>query len=318
MSVSEKKLYTHPQYKVMTKIFPQSNSLEFTEKLVKCSTGYALGKIDKIKFANGEISVVIEESVRNEAVVIVSQARSYEDMFEFLETIDAARRASAKEIIGIIPYLPHSRQERREEGVRTTISARLFADMLQVAGLDRLITMDVHTTAIEGFYTIPFENIDPFPVLIEKIKSLNLQNPKVVTPDLGGIKRAKKYAKGLGYGLAVIDKERKEANKVETMTLIGSVEDSDVIIVDDMIDTGGTILKALDLLKENGAKNIYVFASHGLFSNDAINKFGTNHNCPIVSTTNTLSMPNPNGYVNIREINVVGEFHKALKKIFTL
>lgn len=301
----------------MVKIFPQSNSLEFTEKLINCSSGYELGKIHKTKFANGEITVVLEESVRNEGIVIVSQARTYEDMFELLETIDAARRSSAKEIIGIIPCLPHSRQERREEGVRTTISARLFADMLQVAGLDRLITMDVHTTAIEGFYKIPFENLDPSAVLLEKIKSLNLKNPKFVSPDLGGMKRAKKYAAALGYGLAIIDKERKEANKVEKMTLIGDIQDCDVIIVDDMIDTGGTIIKALDVLKENGAKNMHVFACHGLFSNSAMMKFAGNANNPQVYTTNTLPYDGIKNFNFFNEINIVAEFHKALKKIFT-
>lgn len=301
----------------MIKIFPQSNSLLFTEQLVNCSTGYVLGKIHKTKFANGEITVVIEESVRNESVVVVSQARTYEDMFELCETIDAARRASAKEIIGIIPYLPHSRQERRENGLRTTISARLFADMLQVAGLDHLITMDVHTTAIEGFYKIPFDNIDPSNVLLEKIKSLKLDKPMIVSPDLGGMKRAEKYAEALDYDIAVINKKRKKANVVDTMKLIGSVENADVIIVDDMIDTGGTIIKAIDLLKEKGAKSFNVFAAHGVYSNDAIGKFATNHNVPYVSCTNTLPLSNPNGYVNIKVINVVGEFHKALRKIFT-
>jgi ribose-phosphate pyrophosphokinase len=301
----------------MIKIFPQSNSLNFSQQLVECSTGYVLGKIHKTKFANGEITVVIEESVRNEAIVIVSQPRSYEDMFELLETIDAARRSSAKEIIGIIPYLPHSRQERREEGVRTTISARLFADMLQVAGLDRLITMDVHTTAIEGFYKIPFDNIDPFALIKRQIESLTLTNPTIISPDFGGMKRAKKYANTLGFNIAFISKERLKANEVESMTLIGSVKNSDIIIIDDMIDTGGTILKALDLLKKNGAEDCYVFASHGLYSNDAVAKFATNSNTPLVYCTNTLPLSNPNRFVNVKEINIVGEFHKALKKTFT-
>ncbi len=306
----------------MIKIFPQSNSIEFTKKIVESGLNfnldYCLGKIQKKKFANGEITVVIQESVRNEAIAIVSQARSYEDMFELLETIDAARRSSAKEIIGIIPYLPHSRQERREEGVRTTISARLFADMLQVAGLDRLITMDVHTTAIEGFYKIPFDNIDSFSVIAHKIMSLKLENPTIVSPDFGGMKRAKKYANTLGYDIAFISKERLRANEVESMTLIGSVKDSDIIIIDDMIDTGGTIIKALDLLKQNGARSFNVFASHGLYSNDAIGKFATNQNTPFVYTTNTLPLHNPNGAVNIKEIDVVEQFALALKKIFTV
>jgi ribose-phosphate pyrophosphokinase len=300
----------------MTKIFPQSNSLEFTQQLVKCSVGYELGKIHKTKFVNGEITVVIEESVRNESIVIVSQARTYEDMFELFETIDAARRSSAKEIIGIIPYLPHSRQERREEGVRTTISARLFADMLQVAGLDRIITMDVHTTAIEGFYKIPFDNIDPFSTLIEKIKSLNLLNPTIVSPDLGGMKRAEKYASALGYNIAFINKKRLKANEVDKMTLIGSVKNSDVIIVDDMIDTGGTIIKAIDLLKEDGANTIHVFATHGLFSGVAVLKFAACKHNPNVYTTNTLPYPEQaKTFIGFTEINIVGEFHKALKKI---
>lgn len=299
----------------MTKIFPQSNSLEFTEKLVKCTAGYVLGKIHKTKFANGEITVVIEESVRNESIVIVSQAKTYEDIFELLETIDAARRSSAQQILAIIPYLPHSRQERREEGVRTTISARLFADMLQVAGLDRIITMDVHTTAIEGFYKIPFDNIDPSELIIEKIKTLKFENPVIVSPDLGGMKRAKKYANALGFGLAVMDKERKKANQVEKMTLIGNVKDCDVIIVDDMIDTGGTILKALDVLGEEGAGNKYVFAVHGLFSNKSMLGFAASKENPKVYTTNTLPYEGIKNFDFYTEINVVGEFHKALKKI---
>lgn len=299
----------------MIKIFPQSNSLEFTKKLIARSNGYELGKIHKTKFANGEITVVIDESVRNEQIVVVSQAQSYEDMFEFFATVDAARRASAREIIGIMPYLPHSRQERRENGVRTTISARLFADMIQVAGLDRLITMDVHTTAIEGFYKIPFDNLDPFDIILKKIQCLQLQNPTIVSPDLGGMKRAERYASKLGYNIAFINKKREKANEVAKMTLIGDVMDSDVIIVDDMIDTGGTILTAVSLLSEiHGAKNCHVFAAHGLFSNNALSKFATNQYTPFVYTTNTLPAPIHN-YVGFEVIDIVTEFDKALRKI---
>jgi len=298
----------------MTKIFPQSNSLEFTENLIKCSTGYKLGAIRKTKFANGEIAVVIEESVRNEVIVIVSQPRNYEDMFELLETIDAARRSSAKEIIGVIPYLPHSRQERRENGVRTTISARLLADTLQVAGLDRLITMDVHTTAIEGFYKIPFDNYDPFRYFIEEIKNLNLSNLKVVSPDLGGMKRAKRYAKELGVDIAFLMKERLKANEIAEITLMGDVEGYDVILPDDMIDTGGTMLAGINLLHEKGAKSVRIFATHGLFSNNAIAKFATNHNCPFVYTTNTLPAPD-HIYAGFKVVDVCGGFHEALRKV---
>jgi ribose-phosphate pyrophosphokinase len=298
----------------MIKIFPQSNSLEFTEQLVKCNAGYELGKIHKTKFANGEITVVIEESVRNEAIVVVSQARTYEDMFELFETIDAARRSSAKEIIGIIPYLPHSRQERREEGVRTTISARLFADMLQTAGLDRLITMDVHTTAIEGFYKIPFDNLDPFTIIIDKIKNLGLVNPTIVSPDLGGMKRAEKYASALGYNIAFINKKRLKANEVDKMTLIGSVKDSDVIIVDDMVDTANTLIAAANLLKNNGALRIITIATHGIFSGNALEKIN-NSIIDELYITNTL---NYDFNFKIKKLDISTIIYNNLKKNISL
>lgn len=298
----------------MIKIFAQSNSIDFAKAVIKCSTRYGLGRSHRTTFANGELTVVLEESVRNETIIIVAQPTDYAQMFELLATIDAAKRSSAKEIIALVPYLPHSRQERRDSGERTAISARLFADMLQVAGLDRLVTMDIHTTAIEGFYKIPFDNIEAFPVILNKIKSLNLENPTIVSPDFGGMKRVKKYNKVLNYNLAFLSKERLKANEVSEMTLLGSVKDSDVIIIDDMIDTGGTILSALDILKENGARNIHVFTTHGIFSKGAVEKFATNQHIPYLYSTNTLPQ-NYGTYAGFEIMNVACEFHNALRKI---
>lgn len=302
----------------MIKIFNQSNSVKFTNQIIGCNkldtfnNGYVLGKSHKTEFANGEITVVLDESVRNETIVIVSQPKNYADTFELFSTIDAARRSSAKEIIAIIPSLPHSRQERRPEGKRMSISARLYADMLETSGLDRLITMDVHTTAIEGFYKIPFDNIDPFDIFVEKIKSLNLKEPVLVSPDFGGMKRVKKYAKALGYPMAFINKERLKANEIEDMTLIGSVDDADIIMVDDMIDTGGTLLKAIELLYDNGANSLNIFATHGIFSNDGNKKLSEDTNIDNVFISNTLPVEN---VPNINTINVACKFHKALRKI---
>jgi ribose-phosphate pyrophosphokinase len=300
----------------MTKIFNQSNSIEFTNSLIKSSRSFVLGESHMTRFANGELTVVLDERVRNETIVIVSQATTYDDMFELLTTIDAARRSSASEIIALIPCLPHSRQERRDGGIRTSISAKLFADMLQTAGLDRLITMDVHTTAIEGFYNIPFDNVDPHDPIIEEICDLNLEEGEymVVSPDFGGMKRAKKYATELDTDLAFISKERLEANKVADMTLIGSVKDKVVLIFDDMIDTGGTLLKAAKLLKKNGAKDIYVFVTHGIFSNKGDIKLIKDVNITRVFATNTLPFKE-NAFEGLNKVNIEFEFTSILNRI---
>ena len=306
----------------MIKVFPQSNTTQFTNRLINCNpltylsnNGYKLGKLNKIDFANGELSVELNESVRNKTIVIVAQPINYNQIFELLSTIDAARRSSAKEIIAVIPNLPHSRQERRANGIRTSISARLFADMLQTAGLDRIITMDVHTTAIEGFYKIPFDNIGPFNIFIEEIKKLNLKYPVFVSPDFGAMKTIKNYAKNLGYNMAFINKERLRPNEVNDMTLIGNVDDQDVIMIDDLIDTGGTILKASDLLIEEGANSINIFATHGIFSNNAVELFNKNNNIDNIFVTNTIPSIENIFNFKINVIDVSCQFHNALDKI---
>lgn len=302
----------------MIKIFNQSNSKDLTNKLIKCNPdNYILGKLHKTVFANGELTVVLEESVRNQTIVIVSQPDNYNDIFELFSTIDAAKRSSAKEIIGIIPSLPHSRQERRVDGIRTSISARLFADLIQSAGLDRIITMDVHTTAIEGFYNIPFDNITSNDVFMPLLKQMTSNNPIAVSPDFGGMKRTKKFAKDLGLDMVVINKERLKANQISDMELIGNVTDRDLIIFDDMIDTGGTLLKAAKLLKDNNAQKISVFATHGIFSNNSITKMDDCSEIDTVFVTNTVSGLS-NTYTNILVIDISTSLNSALQKIINL
>jgi ribose-phosphate pyrophosphokinase len=274
----------------------------------------------KTRFANDEIAVNISESVRNKTIAIIAQPMDYEDNFELLMTIDAARRASAKEIIAVIPSLPHSRQERRPEGERTSISARLYASMLESAGLDRLITVDLHTTAIEGFYTIPVDNLSPFYDFVGVIQSYtaNLRAPILVSPDLGGMKRVKKFASILNLPMAFLNKERLRANEIADMTLIGNVDDQDVIIIDDMIDTGGTIRKSLELLYESGANSVRIMATHGLFSNDGYSKL-VESDIEEMVVTNTLDQKDgvDFGFIGskLKVVNVAPLIVGALNKL---
>lgn len=305
----------------MIHLISQSNSQELFDRIVNTND---FGRIycHKTRFANNEISVTLDESVRNKTVAIIAQPKDYEDNFELLMTIDAARRASAKEIIAVVPFLPHSRQERRPDGKRTTISAKLYANMLEAAGLDRLITVDVHTTAIEGFYDIPVDNITTVDMLSFHLKTKiirGLQNPILVSPDMGGMKRVKEFANKLELPMAFLNKERLKPNEIADMTLIGNVDDQDVIIIDDMIDTGGTILKSIELLYDSGANSVRVMATHGLFSNGGCDKLIDNNGIDEIIVTDTLEQKNAYG-INasigkLKFVTVSQSIAKALKKL---
>lgn len=297
----------------MIHLISQSNSHDLFEKIYDNSK-FSRIECKKVRFANNEIAVNISESVRNKTIAIIAQPVDYEDNFELLMTIDAARRASAKEIIAVIPLLPHSRQERRPEGQRTSISANLYASMLETAGLDRIITVDLHTTAIEGFYHIPVDNITPFNTFTEIINDyiINLDSPILVSPDFGGMKRVKKYANKLGLPMAFLNKERLRPNEIAETTLIGSVENQDVIIIDDLIDTGGTMIKSLELLYESGANSVRIMATHGLFSNNGDIKMINDNRINEIVVTNTLDQKHDD-MVNV--INIAPNIVNALNKL---
>lgn len=222
------------------------------------------------KFADGELFVKFDESVRGQVIFLVAKVQMpYENFFELLMTVDAARRSSAKEVILVIPYLPHSRQERRE-GVRTAISSRMVADMIQLMGADRLITLDLHTNAIEGFYKIPLDPLSSLKLFLEHIRKQELPDLCLCSPDFGGIKRIKLYKKHLNAEMAVINKERLKANQVASMEIIGDVKGKNVIIVDDLVDTAGTLCAAADLLISRGAKSVRAYCTHGVLSGPAL------------------------------------------------
>ncbi|HMJ69220.1 MAG TPA: ribose-phosphate diphosphokinase [Cyclobacteriaceae bacterium] len=222
------------------------------------------------KFSDGELFVKFDESVRGNVIFLVAKVHMpYENFFELLLTIDAARRSSAKEVILVIPYLPHSRQERRE-GVRTAISSRMVADMIQLMGADRLITLDLHTNAIEGFYKIPVDPLSSLKLFLEHIRKQALPDLCLCSPDFGGIKRIKQYRKNLDSEVVVINKERLKANAVESMEIIGDVNGRNVIIIDDLVDTAGTLCAAADLLVARGAKSVRAYCTHGVLSGRAL------------------------------------------------
>jgi len=253
------------------KIFATSNAQELGTDIAS-KLGVSLGQLHSQSFSDGEVFVRFDESIRGRTVFIISQVNMpYKNLFELFMTVDAARRASAKEIICVAPYLPHSRQERKD-AERTSISSRVVAEFLQLSGADRLMTIDLHTSSIEGFFNIPVDHLDTSRLFSKHIKELELDNLCLCSPDFGGLKRIKKYKKLLDCEMAVIHKERLIPNQVASMEIIGDVENKDVVIIDDMIDTAGTLCKAAELIMEKGAKSVRAYCTHGLLSGPAVER----------------------------------------------
>jgi len=251
------------------KFYTTSTAIKLGEKIA-AHLGQPLNQIHTEKFSDGELFVRFNESVRGQTVFLISKVNMpYENFFEMLMTVDAARRSSAKEVILVLPYLPHSRQERRD-GQRTSISSRMVADMIQLMGADRIITLDLHTNAIEGFYKIPLDPLSIHRLYIDHIRALGLSDLCLCSPDFGGIKRIKEYKKQLDAEMVVINKERLKANQVAHMEIIGDVTNKNVIIIDDLVDTAGTLCKAADLLMDQGAKSVRAYCTHGILSGPAL------------------------------------------------
>lgn len=229
-------------------------------------------KVHSEKFSDGELFVRFEESIRGQTLFLIAKVHMpYENLMEMMLTIDAARRSSAREVIVIMPYLAHSRQERRD-GERTSVSARVVADMVQLMGASRVITIDLHNNAIEGFYKIPLDALPSFSLFASHIHSLALENLCLCSPDFGGIKRIRNFRKYLEADIAVIQKERLKPNQVSYMEVIGEVTGRNVILIDDMIDTAGTLCKAAGVLLEQGALSVRAYCTHGILSGDAISR----------------------------------------------
>lgn len=269
------------------KIFSGTKSHYLAEEICK-DLGVEMGKMNIQHFADGEFEVSFEESIRGcEVYLIQSTFPNCDNLMELLLMIDAAKRASAKSIIAVIPYFGWARQDRKDKP-RVSIAAKLVADMLSTAGIDRLITMDLHADQIQGFFNVPVDHLYGSSVFIKYIQSLNLKDLTIATPDVGGAKRANSYAKYLNAPLVLCHKQRAKANVVENMTIIGDVQDKDVILVDDMVDTAGTITKAANLMLENGAKSVRALASHAIMSDPASKRIDE---CALTEMIFTNSIP---------------------------
>ncbi len=250
------------------KLFSGTNSRYVALKIAE-ALGVNLGKIKIQRFADGEFEVSYEEPVRGAEVYLVqSTFNSSENLMELLLMIDAAKRASAQTVIAVIPYFGWARQDRKDKP-RVSIAAKLVANVLIAAGIDRLITMDLHADQIQGFFDVPVDHLYASTMFVPDIESLNLKDMVVASPDVGGAKRANSYAKYFNKPLVLCHKHRQEANVVESMTIIGDVKDKDVILIDDMVDTAGTICKAASLMKENGARSVRAYISHPVMSDPA-------------------------------------------------
>lgn len=265
------------------KVFSGTKSQYIAEEICK-ELGVELGQMNIQHFADGEFEVSFEESIRGHEVYLVqSTFPNSDNLMELLLMIDAAKRASAKSIIAVMPYFGWARQDRKDKP-RVSIAAKLVSDLLTTAGVNRVITMDLHADQIQGFFDVPVDHLYASSVFIPYIQSLGLKNLVIATPDVGGAKRANSYAKYLDVPLVLCHKQRAKANVVEKMTLIGDVVDKDIILIDDMVDTAGTITKAAELMLDNGARSVRALCTHAIMSDPATERVNDSRLTEIIFT----------------------------------
>ena len=294
-------------------VFSGTNTKYLAEKICK-SLNCKLGNMNIQKFADGEFSVSYEESIRGKHVFLVqSTFPNSDNLMELLLMIDAAKRASAGKIIAVIPYFGWARQDRKDKP-RVSIGAKLIADMLGTAGIQRLITMDLHADQIQGFFDVPVDHLYASSIFIPYIKSLKLKDLVIATPDVGGSKRANTYAKYLEVPLVLCHKTRTKANEVDEMKIIGDVENKNVIIIDDMVDTAGTITKAADIMIENGAKSVRAIASHAVMSGPACDRVEKSKLTEIIFTD---SIPFNKDCKKANVLSIADIFADAIERVYT-
>lgn len=292
-------------------IFTTRTSKVLAEKIAACY-GQELGKINVQEFSDGEFEPVLDQSVRGGRVFLIgSTFPPADNLLELLLMIDASKRASAKSITVVIPYFGLARQDRKDQP-RAPIGAKLAANLLTAAGATRVMTMDLHADQIQGFFEIPVDHLYASSIFIDYIKSMNLDNLTIASPDMGGAKRAKNYAGYLGAEVVIAYKERKRANVVEEMFLIGDVNDRNVILIDDMIDTAGTLCKAADLLMANGAKSVRAMATHGVLSGKAYENIEKSNLKEVIVTD---SIPVRNASSKIKVLSCAGLFADVMKSV---
>ena len=292
-------------------VFSGTKTRYLAEKIC-ASLGCPLGKMVMTKFSDGEFAVSYEESIRGRDIFLVqSTFPSSDNLMELLLMIDAAKRASARTINAVIPYFGWARQDRKDKP-RVSIGAKLVADLLSVAGVNRVITMDLHADQIQGFFDVPVDHLYASGVLLPYLQSLRLDDLCVASPDVGGSKRANTYAKYLGCPLVMCNKTRARANVVATMQIIGDVVGKNVVIIDDMVDTAGTITKAADLMIASGAKSVRACASHCVMSGPASDRVQESALEEIVFTD---SIPYTNRCSKVKQLSVADMFAETIRRV---
>ena len=280
--------------------------------------GTELGNASVGRFSDGEVTVEINQNVRARDVFVVQStcAPTNENLMELLIMVVALKRASAERISAVIPYFGYARQDRRPRSTRVPISAKVVADLLQTVGVARVLTMDLHADQIQGFFDIPVDNIYASPVLLGDLRLKNYEDLLVVSPDVGGVVRARAIAKQMDCDLAIIDKRRPKANVSEVMHVIGDIDGRNCVIMDDMIDTAGTLVKAAEVLKDKGAKKVYAYCTHPIFSGPAIERIAQGAALDEIVVTNTIPLsPAASECKKIRQISVANLIAETIQRI---
>ena len=279
-----------------------------------------LGKANVSKFSDGEVYVEIKQNVRSRDVFVVQPTchPTNDNLMELIIMVDALKRASAERINAVIPYYGYARQDRRVRSARVPISAKVVANMLQAVGVTRVLTMDLHADQIQGFFDIPADNIYATPILLPDIRSKNYSDLMIVSPDVGGVVRARAFAKGLGCDMAIIDKRRPRPNVSEVMHVIGEIEGRNCVIMDDIVDTAGTLIKAAEVLKERGAKSVLAYCTHPILSGPAIERLSSGNALDELVVTNTIPLsPAAQACPKIRVLSVASLFAETIHRIST-
>lgn len=293
------------------KVFSGTNSRYLAEKICN-SLGCPLGNMNIEHFADGEFSVSYEESIRGCQVFLVqSTFPNSDNLLELLLMIDAAKRASARSIVAVIPYFGWARQDRKDKP-RVSIGAKLIADMLSTAGINRLITMDLHADQIQGFFNVPVDHLYASAIFTEYINTMDKEKLVIATPDVGGTKRASSYAKYFEIPMVICYKLRKKANEISEMELLGDVKGMDVLLVDDIVDTAGTITKAADIIKANGARSVRAIASHAVMSDPASTRVNNSSLSEIIFTD---SIPYSKKCEKVTVLSVADVFAESIKRV---
>ena len=294
------------------KIFAGSSSVEFAREVCE-NLDVPLGNADIKRFSDGEISVQIAESVRGRDVFIIQStgAPSNDNLMELLIMTDALRRSSASSITAVVPYFGYARQDRKA-APRVPITARLVADMYETAGIDRVVTIDLHAGQIQGFFDIPVDNLYGAMIFQEYVESKRLKNPIIASPDIGGVARARYFAEKMGLEMVIVDKRREKANEAEVMNIIGDVTGKDVIMIDDMVDTAGTMVKGASALKKKGANSVMACATHAVLSGKAYENLEKGELDELVVSNSLISKK----HKKVKVLTVAPLFAEVIRRVY--